>query len=203
VELDVTSVVKESNGTAAPNNSSASSGSSLQPLSRNIVKEIVLPAWSLHSIADKSKKILSIAGSLELRPPFYNVFRVSNGTIIRLLPVLRPCIVLNSPVIDFGDLLGTTDFEFEFMGAGSSDIRMTASSIVDIDLRACVSSSSHHVTPHFNECHRAITEGTLNDIQSSRILGGDGSVIETKYGTAGDYWSEYRAMAKRPSLFFR
>jgi hypothetical protein len=57
-------------------------------------------------------------------------------------------------------------------------------------------SESDLVKSFFNEESHSITHGTIKEIQSDRIYGGDATVKESKYGYAGDCWTEAHAMAR-------
>eukprot|EP01035_Chromulina_nebulosa_P036043 gene36043-48501_t len=48
------------------------------------------------------------------------------------------------------------------------------------------------LSPYFNEGPRAVLEGTIASIQSDRIFGGGGNVLEGKLG--GSCWTEFHAM---------
>jgi hypothetical protein len=41
------------------------------------------------------------------------------------------------------------------------------------------------LSPYFNEGPRAVLEGTIASIQSDRIFGGGGNLLEGKLGTVG------------------
>ena len=59
---------------------------------------------------------------------------------------------------------------------------------IDIRLTEC-----RKLSPYFNEGSQAVLEGTIASIQSDRIFGGEGHVLERKLG--GTCWSEVHAMA--------
>ena len=54
------------------------------------------------------------------------------------------------------------------------------------------------IYPFFNEGHAVLMERSIKDIQSVRVAGDN--LKETKFGTAGDCWSEMRASSKNAVL---
>ena len=68
-----------------------------------------------------------------------------------------------------------------------------------LDIRLC---DNMGISPFFNECTEAMLDDLLPGVQSARLLGGDESVKETKYGHFGDCYSEFREqMRSNPSRF--
>ncbi|KAJ1441079.1 hypothetical protein B484DRAFT_442989 [Ochromonadaceae sp. CCMP2298] len=76
---------------------------------------------------------------------------------------------------------------------GEVHVQVLSPHLSGLDLRL---TESVEVCSFFNEGERSLLQGTIPDIQSARLLGGDGSVLESKYGTANDCWVEARIIAK-------
>lgn len=109
----------------------------------------------------------------------------------------------NRPIVKDEEIhLLSSPFSFlrhDKKGASTSDISIPlsdGSGQVDLDFISIRLSKSDHVKSFFNEESASITQGTIKEIQSERLFGGDGSVRESKFGFAGDCWAEAHAMAR-------
>lgn len=76
-------------------------------------------------------------------------------------------------------------------------IQLTILERLGIDLRF---SNCKEPTMSFIEGSSALLHGKLPEIQSTRVLGGDETLVESKYGHFGDCWSEARAIVKNQVL---
>lgn len=148
-----------------------------------------------------------------------------SNSIIRLLPIEKLYVVLQVKDIGIASsILSSRDIKFERIGGrpnySSNSLAKTEEEIhlsfldlhddnslpgaspstakvqarkIDFCIRLTESDS---VKSFFNEESASITRGTIQEIQSERVFGGDGSIKESKFGFAGDCWSEAHAILR-------
>lgn len=100
------------------------------------------------------------------------------------------------------DSLGTAGVRVSRIGRLHRQLILQIPGLESLDLRM---DESDLIQPFFDEGGQSFLDGTLADIQSARVYGGDATVKEDKYGHFGDCFSELRALAKTvvrdPSVF--
>ena len=92
-------------------------------------------------------------------------------------------------------LVGGTYFrpKDQLVDKQEQQVQLTALRQIGLDIRF---TNCSIVPKFFLEGPEAILEGTLSEIQSSRVMGGPQDLVEKKFGTAGDCWTETRALCK-------
>jgi hypothetical protein len=123
----------------------------------------------------------------------------ANGPVLRLVPSCQPSLVLriDRRISELTPSLHDSNIGYDDLGhtgAGNIQRQLQLPSLSCLDIRL---TDSAEVSRFYVEGTNAVLDGTLASIQSERVLGGDESVLETKYGGQGDCWSEVRALARK------
>ena len=156
------------------------------------LKEIVIGTGS-HT----SPSFITSISNTRRRHKALPIYELDHGVHIRLLPSTSSYLVFS------GSTIADDDGEYECIGQNNSNkgqLRiLNDSDMLGVDVRMC---NDNSIKPYFNEGTETLLENSLPELQNSRVLD---TSLENKFshnfGFAGDCWSEFHQMVRRPFAF--